>query len=58
MLIAEWKRVARKAWSVRLALLREAQSSSQRDITALRGKDDLHDEQIRALRRDLEVRNP
>lgn len=39
----------------RLHVLQDQHSSTQRDITALRGKDDLHDEQIRTLRKDVDT---
>lgn len=42
--------------STQLQALRNDHSGTQRDITALRGADALHDEQIRALRRDVDTR--
>ena len=42
--------------STQLHALRNDHSGTQRDITALRGTDALHDEQIRALRRDADAR--
>ena len=42
--------------STQLQALRNDHSGTQRDITALRGTDALHDEQIRALRRDVDAR--
>lgn len=42
--------------SGQLHALRSDLNSTRQDITALRGRDELHDEQIRVLRRDLDDR--
>ena len=42
--------------SGQLHALRSDLNNTRQDITALRGRDELHDEQIRVLRRDLDDR--
>lgn len=42
--------------SGQLHALRSDLNSTRQDITALRGRDELHDEQIRSLRRDFDDR--
>jgi hypothetical protein len=41
--------------NLRLHTLNDQHSSTQRDITALRGTDQLHDEQIKTLRKDVDT---
>lgn len=40
--------------SAQLHALRTDHGATQRDITSLRGKDELHDEQINGLRKDVD----
>lgn len=42
--------------SGQLHALRSDLNNTRQDITALRGRDELHDEQIRVLRRDMDDR--